>query len=160
MIYALSDKAKFLCIVGLTLTIAACDQLADPPIIFIQKHKVGIAIEGSPIDQSAKFVLGVEDENYAILPLTSPQEHLKNGKILRNRTRSVAKQHSFPKGNSTRGFIDEDTFSVFGQFEVGTSQNNATRQINIGKFFATGFAARSLAEGYKNLMSGNSTNSP
>ena len=46
---------------------------------------------------------------------------------------------------------DKDAFSVLGQFELVTEGQQA--KVGLGKFFATGLAARRLADGFASALS-------
>lgn len=113
----------------------------DVPLIFGQVHGVGIGIAGS-VAEPGEFTLGYRDRDIAIVPLTMTDE---NGK----KVQLIAKTPS-----------DSDSFSVLGQFgvragrgasggviETGDDSKPGTR-VTLGKFFATGIAARSLASGF------------
>lgn len=116
-------------------TAAGCATDAGTMLIFGQTQTVGITIGGTAADQGVEFTLGYRDKNFAIVPATVRQSNGDSTQV-----RSVA----------SPGF--EDALSVLGQFEVST--NSKTADVGLGKFFATGTAAKTLADGFKAKLSG------
>lgn len=126
-------------IVALLLILSGCASNQNLPLIFGQSQTVGISIGGSASDQGADFVLGYKDKNIAIVPIAI--EVSEGG-------------HAQVGSTSGEGF--EDSFSVIGQFDVksGTSPGG---DVGLGKFFATGAAAKALADGFSSKLSGEET---
>ena len=136
-----------------TLTIILCSSLLNAcvasgqkmPLIFAQSQTIGIEVAGSATEQGGKFVLGFDDSNVAIIPVVI------NGSEGEGDLLAAARDcdGTYNEGSDERcGSID--TFSVFGQFEasVSSEEESTNPGVTLGKFFATGFAARKLAEGF------------
>lgn len=105
-------------------------------LVFGQTTTVGIAVGGSVTDQGASFSLGYQDRNFAIVPATVQQADGAATQV-----RSIASAGSRQ--------TSEDALSVLGQFDVQSSTDGQGRvDIGLGKFFATGLAAKVLADGF------------
>ena len=117
------------------LVLSGCATTENMPLVFGQSQTVGITIGGSATDQGAEFTLGYKDKNFAVVPVTVKQ---KDGNSTQVRAQASA------------GF--EDALSVLGQFEVTSSTNS--NNVGLGKFFATGNAAKTLADGFSSKLSG------
>lgn len=117
------------------ILLTGCASTNNMPLIFGQSQTVGITIGGSSTDQGVEFTLGYKDKNFAIVPVTVKQS---NGDSTQVRAQATAEH--------------EDALSVLGQFEVSSSTNSAN--VGLGKFFATGVAAKTLADGFKVKLSG------
>jgi len=104
------------------------------PLIFGQSHTVGLSIAGSATDQGADLTLGYKDKNIAIVPVTVKQSDGNSTQI---------------KASATKDHLD--ALSVLGQFELNSSATQAN--VGLGKFFATGMAAKTLADGFKAKLS-------
>lgn len=128
------DILKLMSLV-LVATLSGCASNQDLPLIFGQSQTVGISIGAGASDQGADFVLGYKDKNVAIVPVTAKDSDGSSVQIA-----------------SKSGEEFEDALSVLGQFEVktDTSQGN----VGLGKFFATGAAAKSLADGFSCKLAG------
>jgi hypothetical protein len=74
-------------------------------------------------------VLGFKDANFAVVPTVYKSEEGKNDQLT---------------GKTDGTNPDEDAFSTLGQFEASTQETT----VALGKFFATGIAARRLADGF------------
>ncbi len=125
---------KIIALISLTTLLYGCaSPKANIPLVFGQSHTVGISIGGSAADQGVDFTLGYKDKDIAIVPVTIEQKDGGNTQI---------------KAKAEVGH--EDALSVFGQFEL----NSDTKQANVGlgKFFATGLAAKVLADGFKEKL--------
>ncbi|EDM83546.1 hypothetical protein [Limnobacter sp. MED105] len=122
-------------IVATCVILSGCATTENMPLVFGQTQTVGITISGSATDQGAEFTLGYKDKNFAIVPVTVKQ---KDGSSTQVRAQATASH--------------EDALSVLGQFEVTSSTNN--NNVGLGKFFATGNAAKTLADGFSAKLSG------
>jgi len=111
------------------LGLAGCATSQNMPLIFGQSHTVGIAISGSATDQGADFTLGYRDRDFAVVPVTVKQNNGDSTQV-----KAIASADH------------QDALSVLGQFEVTSSTNSAN--VGLGKFFATGIAAKTLADGF------------
>jgi hypothetical protein len=120
------EMSKVLLSGCMALLLAACASQHDhAPLIFGQAHSLGVSVGANPATQTPEINLGFKDLDIAVVPTvggTGP-----DGLI---------------QGRATDGF--RDAYSTFGQF-----QTNATATgVSLGKFFATGIAARRLADGF------------
>jgi hypothetical protein len=109
--------------------LAGCASTQNMPLLFGQTTSVGISIGGSSTDQAVDFTLGYKDRNFAVVPVTVKQANGDSTQI-----RSLADVNF------------EDALSVLGQFEV--KSDTRTANVGLGKFFATGSAAKVLADGF------------
>ena len=114
---------KKILIIFTVLMLTGCAKI-HTPLIFGQATSVGIDLSTNPETQSAQLILGYKDANIALVPVVAGD----------NETVSIISKD----GNSL------DAVSVFGQFGVGAQ--------GVGKFFATGAAARRLAAGYEEKL--------
>lgn len=118
-----------ICLLVATTFCTACTTIQNPPLLFGQSHSVGIVIGGSAADNGAELTLGYKDRDIAIVPVTVKQQNGDSTQI---------------KGTASAGF--QDALSVLGQFEVHAKATQA--EASLGKFFATGLAAKRLADGF------------
>ena len=124
-------------ILGLT---GACSDLNELPLIFGQSHIVGLNIAASATtDQPIDLTLGLKDRDFALVPIDPPAQ------ADREIGATVANGQQTDSGTS----IDRDALSTFGQFELDAKAKAAAAEVGLGKFFATGMAARILAEGFR-----------
>lgn len=116
--------------------LAGCAQMPkNMPLLFGQSQTVGISIGGSASDQGAEFVLGYKDKNVALVPVSS-------GDDAQARIEATIDQ--------ANAHTSHDALSVFGQFEATARGSN--REVELGKFFATGVAAQELAAGFRSCL--------
>ena len=94
------------------------------PLVFGQAHTVGVTISGSVPEQAAELSIGYRDKDIAVVPTHVMSEAPENN----------------------------DALSTFGQFELDT-EGGAEVKAGLGKFFATGMAARVLSEGFRCTVS-------
>jgi hypothetical protein len=106
----------------------------DVPLIFVQSHTVGIDVGTSASSQGADFVLGLKSSDFAIVPATVVQTDGGTNQI--------------DAGIDRDGKKYSDALSVFGQFSVNSNNNAKSPKSELGKFFATGQAAKRLSDGY------------
>ncbi len=114
---------------------SGCSTSGNTMLVFGQSQTVGITIGASATDQGADFTLGYRDKNFAIVPVT-----------VRNADGST----TLVRSAFGTGF--DDALSVLGQFELSTSSKTA--DVGLGKFFATGSAAKTLADGFRDKIRG------
>ena len=114
---------KAMALVAISFLVGAC---ASPqaPLLFGQAHTLGISVGANSANQTPEMTLGFKDVNIAVIPTVNPG----TGALI--------------QGHSSDGF--DDSYSTFGQFEA----NGAATGVSLGKFFATGIAARRLADGF------------
>lgn len=108
---------------AIAATLCGCSS-AELPLVFGQAHNVGITIAGSVPEQGGELTLGYRDKDIAVVPIN--------------------KQAEAP---DAAGHVHRDALSVLGQFEVEAEA--AQPKASLGKFFATGLAAKTLADGFK-----------
>lgn len=116
-------------LLGAAIMMGGCATDQQMPLIFGQSHTVGISLGAGTTEQGADFVLGYKDKDIAIVPIaiqTGPGTYAQVG--------------------SLSGEDFDDSFSVLGQFEVNSGTTEA--EVGLGKFFATGAAAKALADGF------------
>lgn len=118
--------------------IAGCSSNQESPLIFGQSDSYGLSFNAGSVETGASLNVGYTGRNVAIIPVT-----YRRTDNLRCRVEAVA-----------GGF--RDALSVFGQFEAATEQDKdkngdlVTRKVStsLGKFFATGGAARNISDGF------------
>jgi len=115
--------------------LTGCASNQDLPLIYAQSQTVGISIGAGASDQGADFVFGYKDKNVAIVPVTGKEADGATVQVL-----------------SKSGEEFEDALSVLGQFDVKTDTTKGN--VGLGKFFATGAAAKSLADGFSCKLAG------
>ena len=119
---------KLLAIPVLLFMVVCCAGCGSQmPLIFGQGTTVGIDVAVQPETQQGNITLGYKDVNIAIVPVATD-----NGTTINSRVFDGSK----------------DALSVFGQF--GAKTNAAG--VGLGKFFATGAAASSLADGFEKRL--------
>lgn len=123
-------KTRILLTLAAAAALAGCASQQGQVLVFGQTQSVGISIGASTASQGGDFTLGYRDSNFAVVPATVRQANGGSTQV---------------NSNSGPGF--SDALSVLGQFEVTT--NSRTADIGLGKFFATGSAAKALGDGFK-----------
>lgn len=111
--------------------LSGCAAYNNSPLIFGQAHIVGISISGSAPEQKGEFVLGYKDADIAIVPVSVRQQNGDSTQL---------------KATATKDH--QDALSVLGQFSVNATSEVKTTSVGLGKFFATGMAAKKLADGF------------
>jgi hypothetical protein len=107
------------------------------PLLFAQSQTFGVSIGGTAQEQGVDMTLGFRDRNFAIVPVSTPQA---GGTY----TQLAAKVTADDNASGS------DAFSVLGQFDANTDAKTA--RVGLGKFFATGIAARRLADGFSRRL--------
>ena len=125
--------------VALAGTIGGCSTSRDMPLLFGTSNVVGISMGGSLAGSGGEFTLGYKGHDFAVVPITVRQP---DGSEL-----SV--------GNEQPGLAD--AYSVLGQFGASGTRTTDQAKTALGKFFATGMAARTLAGGFAKKLSGSGT---
>jgi hypothetical protein len=128
--------------VATVASLSACGGSDNPPLVFGQRQTVGLSIGGSAPEQGAHLDLGYKDWNFAIIPVTIKINETKTGQLYGYNSKA-------PHGLDSASV--QDTLSVFGQFSLDAEAQDP--QVGLNKFFATGLAARTLAEGFKEKLS-------
>jgi hypothetical protein len=83
-------------------------------------------------EQGADLTIGYKSQDFALVPVTVVQPDGAEQQI----------------GSTVRGDSFRDSFSVLGQFEASASRSSAAVKTGLGKFFATGVAAKKLSDGF------------
>jgi hypothetical protein len=127
--------AKLLLPVPVVAALGGCATNQNLPLIYAQSTTVGISITATTDEQGGTFVLGFKDKNVAVVPVTVSNSDGGSSYL-----------------GSTSGEEFEDAFSVLGQFEVDSK--STTGDVSLGRFFSTGSAAKSLADGFSCKLAG------
>jgi hypothetical protein len=123
----------------LLLPLVGCQSTGDLPLLFGQSDTIGISIGASPAEQSGELTLGYKSRNVAVIPLVTMQP-------------DGAKTAVTATVTDEAGNVSQDAMSVLGQFEADARA--APARASLGKFFATGLAARYLAQGFADELAG------
>ncbi|WP_156826441.1 hypothetical protein [Marinobacterium rhizophilum] len=126
-------KLPLVSIVVLGFTSGCAKNEVNMPLVFGQSHTVGVSISGPAADQGLDLTLGYKDKDFAIVPVTVVQANGDSTLV-----KSTAEKNH------------QDALSVLGQFELNTDAKQA--DVGLGKFFATGLAAKKLADGFAHKM--------
>ena len=135
------------------------------PLIFLQSHTVGISVDSSMSTTTTGggvFTFGYKDKNMAIVPVIAKQN---NGDSTQLKGKVEENGISDDQQNGCK-HLTEDALSVLGQFKFGTDENGESSSgsggssinVGLGKFFATGLAAKKLADGFASQLSGQAKN--
>ena len=145
---------------ALGLGVSACGNQDAAHLVFGQQQTLGLQVALTAPEQGGTFSLGYKDRNIAVVPVAIKKgtdgayDRLgstnnygvyvdENGKVVRD-------------PNAGEVGDRNDAYSTFGQFEIGVDANGnaVTPTVSLGKFFATGIAAQTLAEGFKAKLGG------
>jgi len=135
---------------GVMLSFSGCaSSNSNVPLLFGQFHTVGFSIGGSAANQGVDLTLGYKDQDIAIIPVAVKQA---NGDMtaLRGKQKDIKKEKDKYEDGST-----EEALSVLGQFEMnggGSGKDSGDAKVRLGKFFATGLAAKRLADGFAHAL--------
>jgi hypothetical protein len=99
----------------------------NPPLLFGEVQTIGISVGGSAPEQGGSITVGYRSQDIAIVPATIAQGADANTQV---------------KATAGEGFVD--ALSVLGQFEATVE----SARVGLGRFFATGQAAKKLADGF------------
>jgi hypothetical protein len=117
-----------------SLLLVSCAHTGESPLIFGQSNTLGLSIGGSAADQGGDLVIGYKGQNFALVPVTMAQ----------------------PGGGTAplNAVVDKDVdaYSVLGQFETNAKAGATAQKAGLGTFFATGLAAKRLADGFAQKM--------
>lgn len=138
----MKTKKQYIIVISMALMSAACAAPGEQSaLIFGQADILGISIGTSAASQTPEFIVGYKGANIAFIPVAAG-----NGAQYDAWDQSGCKDSALPADES--GACARDTMSVLGQFEAAAKSGSGTQQFSLGKFFATGFAARKLADGF------------
>lgn len=128
--------------------LSGCGNVKGANLLFGQQQSVGLNMSASTTDQGTSVHLGFKDQDIAIVPVAVPDTNADGKKSM-----TLIHGESQSKEQDAGG-RNLDALSVFGQFDLdagaGTGSDGAN--VTLGKFFATGVAATSLADGYKQKL--------
>lgn len=139
------------------LSVAGCTPQTNLPLIFGQTETVGITANAGTTQQSGELTFGYRDIDVAIVPTTITD---KSGQVQQLKAEIMEQG---PTGCTH----DTDGLSVLGQFDVEvdkkadaaqkgdsatTAPTGTTPQVTLGKFFATGNAAKRLSDGFAHKL--------
>jgi len=131
--------AKIVC-AGLGLiALAGCGNADSSHLVFGQRIIVGLTISASAPEQGAELSLGYKDHNIAVIPVAIKKED--------GTYQPLGSYNDAPANVAPAS----DAYSTLGQFEMNTGEDG-TVSVGLGKFFATGIAAQTLADGFKESM--------
>lgn len=166
---------KHLAIVALTAVAsqAGCTNLPkNMPLVFGESITVGISIGATTADQGADFTVGFKSRDVAVIPVVAYESDDSVTQIhstVEKTTSDVEESRSEETTDKTSGnkttasiisttpksvHINKDAYSVLGQF--GSTTDGAGRRVGLGKFFATGWAAQKLSDGFSACLKNNS----
>jgi hypothetical protein len=135
---------QLLLVAGLpALAGCATDPGRNMPLVFGQTQTLGISIGTSTTDPGVDLTLGFKARDIAVVPVTVVQADGGSTLI---------------KSTATDGY--QDAFSVLGQFEASAKGEGTGATAGLGKFFATGMAAKKLADGFAGKLSGQACPTP
>ncbi len=122
--------------------LVGCTSTENAPLIFGQAQTLGISVGASSTNLTPEITVGYKDINIAHIP-TIVRTDDGSGVLIQGTVGDTG-QH-------------KDAYSTFGQFEASAKAD----EVSLGKFFATGIAARRLADGFACALSkGTETNCP
>jgi hypothetical protein len=101
------------------------------PLVFMRSDVLGLDMGGTGTQDGIAFTLGFSNRNLALIPTNARGP---KGKLV-----------SIAGDNQHGGAKQLDTLSVMGQFRVST--NTKAFNLDLGRYFATGVAARNLGIG-------------
>ncbi|HTR14982.1 MAG TPA: hypothetical protein VMI72_17465 [Roseiarcus sp.] len=121
----MTKLAAILLASGSAGVLAGCNAAGNTPLVFVQAHTLGVSANATTT--TPEITLGYRDLDAAVVPVQS-----NNGQPL----------------NSTASAGFSDALSVLGQFNASAATGIGIGT-NLGTMFATGTAAKVLADGYK-----------
>jgi hypothetical protein len=127
-------RREFFISLSIIPALSGCNTPDNAPLVFYQATTLGISASSTGAQATPELSLGYRDTDVAIVPIAA------YGKPVRS---------VLPGGN---GQTFQDALSVLGQFQVNTAAG-AAPNVGLGKFFATGAAAKRLADGFAHQLS-------
>ena len=129
--------ASYLLRIAFCASLSACAPNENTLLMFGQAQTLGISISGSTTQQSVELTLGYRDIDIALVPTTAGSN-----------SRDIRKLQADAAG--PKGAVSHDALSVLGQFDANAKSGSS--EVGLGKFFATGLAAKRLADGFAHKM--------
>jgi hypothetical protein len=127
---------------ALAAALGGCSTTRDVPLLFGSSNVVGISVGASAAGSGADFTLGYKGHDFALVPVTVRQPDGSEPRV----------------GSGQTGV--SDAYSVLGQFGASGGRDAGQVKTSLGKFFATGMAARTLAGGFAQKLGGTDENKP
>jgi hypothetical protein len=120
---------------GIGAALAGCATgNGEVPLIFGSSNVYGVSIGGSVADTGGEFVVGYKGLDLALVPVSAVQGGTE----------------TFVGANAGSGHLD--SYSVIGQFSAQAGRRADGANAGLGKFFATGWAAQNIANGFARKM--------
>jgi hypothetical protein len=120
---------------GIGAALAGCATgNGEAPLVFGSTNVLGVSIGGSVADTGGEFVVGYKGLDLAVIPVSAVQSGTE--KFI----------------GATAGSGHADSYSVIGQFSAEAGRSADGANAGLGKFFATGIAARNIASGFARKM--------
>lgn len=137
------NAKKVLCVPVVVVAVfaAGCASNTDLPLIFGTSNTIGISIGGSAPEQGGDFTIGYKGQDFALVPVSVHQPDGTERQI----------------GVEVDGGQHRDAFSVLGQFKASAASSGNVPKAGLGKFFATGLAAKTLGDGFAKKLGENRT---
>lgn len=105
----------------------------EVPLMFGSTNVIGVSIGGNVADTGGEFVVGYKGLDVAVIPVSAVQSGTE-------------------KFLGATGGKHVDSYSVIGQFSADAGKSGDGANAGLGKFFATGMAARTIASGFAKKM--------
>lgn len=142
----MKTKKQCIIVISAALMAAACAAPGEKTsLIFAQADIFGVSIGTSAASQTPEFTLGYKGANIAIIPIVGiGADGVPVVFDAWDASVCPAPGSMLPENYG----CSRDTMSVLGQFDAAVKKDSGPQQVVLGKFFATGFAARKLADGF------------
>ena len=124
------------------LGLAGCGNLEGSNLLFGQNLTVGVSVGGSASNQGGELTVGYKERSIAIVPVTVADDA--------GNVSLIDSQATDGAGNPFT-----DALSVLGQFDLEAGSQGGPN-VRLGRFFATGLAARTLSQGFACDLAGGS----
>jgi hypothetical protein len=155
------SQQRRLILICLCAVLSGCSTSDNLPLVFMQTTTVGISASATAAQAAPDLTLGYRDVDVAIVPVVAGGHSVRgvspagaDGTPTDSPIPPVQVAATLSNaGGKSPAYTD--ALSVFGQFTVNTGQgsNATTPTVGLGKFFATGLAARNLASGFATWQS-------
>lgn len=157
----------------LLISLVGCSSIPNNmPLIFSDATTVGISMSAAT-NTGTDFTLGYKALSVAIIPVmassvtttSASTSNSASNVSTTNTTSNSASNVSATNGliqseiTTSGGNVKKDAYSVLGQFDAKASQGS-TSSVGLGRFFATGQAAVSLAQGFDYALLAAAASSP
>ncbi|WP_395645439.1 hypothetical protein [Terricaulis sp.] len=136
----MKNVSKAACAALLLVCTGACAN--QGALVFGTSDTVGISASGSAGETGAQLTVGFREQNAALAPVFVMPEGAEGSEYDPRVVLLGANDAQTSAGHEGAS----DTFSVFGSFSLRAETKDPNA--NLGRFFATGLAARELARGF------------